>query len=68
MLEVPAVALEPGRPLGLPGRGGSISAGERPFPDSARLLVATDGVLELGSEAAPKRQKREEVRLAFEQS
>ena len=57
----------PGRPLGLPGRGGSISSGERPFPDSARLLVATDGVLELGPEAQ-QRQKREEVRLAFEQS
>ncbi len=63
-----AVFLEcPGRPLGLPGRGGSISAGELDFPDSARLLVATDGVLELGAEA-PQRQKREEVRLAFEQS
>jgi serine phosphatase RsbU (regulator of sigma subunit) len=57
----------PGRPLGLPGRGGSITAGERPFPDTARLLVATDGVLELGPEA-PQRQKREEVRRAFEQS
>jgi serine phosphatase RsbU (regulator of sigma subunit) len=57
----------PGRPLGLPGRGGSISRGERPFPDSARLLVTTDGVLELGPEAQ-QRQKREEVRLAFEQS
>jgi sigma-B regulation protein RsbU (phosphoserine phosphatase) len=57
----------PGRPLGLPGRGGSISSGERPFPDSARLLVTTDGVLELGPEG-PQRQKREDVRLAFEQS
>ena len=63
-----AITLEcPGRPLGLPGKGGAISAGEHAFPDSARLLVATDGVLELGPEGA-QRAKREEVRLAFEQS
>jgi serine phosphatase RsbU (regulator of sigma subunit) len=63
-----AVFLEcPGRPLGLPGKGGTISTGESPFTDTARLLVATDGVLELGAEAQ-QRQKREEVRLAFEQT
>jgi sigma-B regulation protein RsbU (phosphoserine phosphatase) len=64
-----AVVLEcPGRPLGLPGRGG-VGAGERPFPPEARLLATTDGVMELGPDGAgSQRERREDVRLAFEQS
>jgi phosphoserine phosphatase RsbU/P len=61
----------PGRPLGLPGRGG-VGTGARAFPAGARLLAATDGVMELGPEGdgagASQRERREDVRLAFEQS
>jgi phosphoserine phosphatase RsbU/P len=62
----------PGRPLGLPGRGG-VGTGERAFPAGARLLAATDGVMELGPETSngggtAQRERREEVRLAFEES
>jgi FixJ family two-component response regulator len=59
-----AVALDmPGRPLGLPGPGGP-GVGARPFPLGARLVVATDGVLELGPDG-PQRAKREELLRAF---
>jgi CheY-like chemotaxis protein len=50
----------PGRPLGLPGKAG-FSVGERPFSHTARLLGATDGVLELGPERS-HREKREDLR------
>jgi sigma-B regulation protein RsbU (phosphoserine phosphatase) len=53
----------PGRPLGQPGAGG-VAAGSRPFPPGARLLVSTDGVLELGGQES-QRVKREEVLRAF---
>ena len=56
----------PGRPLGLPGKGGA-AVGEREFNADARLLVATDGVFEIGPDR-PLREKREDVRHAFEQS
>jgi sigma-B regulation protein RsbU (phosphoserine phosphatase) len=57
-------ALEgPGRPLGLPGRAG-FTSGERVFPRTARLLAATDGVLELGAEL-PSREKREALQGLF---
>lgn len=56
----------PGRPLGLPGRGG-VGAGELDFPASHQLLATTDGILEVGPEAS-QRQKREEVRQAFSRS
>ncbi len=62
-----AVTLEsPGRPLGLPGAGGP-STGSRPFPVGSRLLVSTDGVLELGSEGS-QRGKREDMVRAFNET
>jgi sigma-B regulation protein RsbU (phosphoserine phosphatase) len=55
-----------GRPLGLPGRIG-FGAGELAFPRSARLLVTTDGVLELGPER-PNREKRDALAALFQRS
>jgi CheY-like chemotaxis protein len=55
-----------GRPLGLPGRAG-FTAGERPFPRTARLLATTDGVLELGPERS-NREKREALAQLFQRS
>jgi phosphoserine phosphatase RsbU/P len=67
MVREPGVAAAtidcPGRPLGQPGAGG-VAVGSRPFPVGARLLVSTDGVLELGAEGS-QRLKREEVLHAF---
>jgi phosphoserine phosphatase RsbU/P len=56
----------PGRPLGLPGKGGA-ATGERDFNGDARLLVATDGVFEVGPDR-PLREKREHVRRSFEET
>ena len=53
----------PGRPLGLPGPGGP-GVGARPFPLGSRLLVATDGVLELGDDR-PQKAKREHLLEVF---
>ena len=65
--EAGVTALEAaGRPLGLPGRAG-FTAGERPFPRTARLLATTDGVLELGPER-PNREKREALAQLFQGS
>lgn len=62
-----AAAIEcPGRPLGLPGKGGP-ATGEREFGGDARLLVATDGVFEMGPDR-PLRERREELRQAFEET
>jgi serine phosphatase RsbU (regulator of sigma subunit) len=62
-----AVSLDcPGRPLGLPGPGGP-GVGTRAFPVGSRLVVATDGVLELGPDG-PQRGKREELLRAFAQT
>jgi sigma-B regulation protein RsbU (phosphoserine phosphatase) len=56
----------PGRPLGQPGAG-TVAVGSRAFPAGARLLVSTDGVLELGEEES-QRLKRDEVLRAFAQT
>jgi sigma-B regulation protein RsbU (phosphoserine phosphatase) len=48
-----------GRPLGLPGKSAT-SVQEIDFPLTARLLAATDGVLELGPDR-PHRERREEM-------
>jgi sigma-B regulation protein RsbU (phosphoserine phosphatase) len=48
-----------GRPLGLPGRSAT-TVQEIDFPITARLLAATDGVLELGPERS-HREHREEI-------
>jgi sigma-B regulation protein RsbU (phosphoserine phosphatase) len=62
-----AEAIEcPGRPLGLPGPKGAAS-GELPFGQGSRLLVATDGVLELEPERS-QREQREELRALLERS
>ena len=59
----------PGRPLALPGPDGgrTTSAGELAFPADARMLVGTDGLLEIGTEGS-QREKWEHVRQAFEKS
>ncbi|HEY0714699.1 MAG TPA: PP2C family protein-serine/threonine phosphatase, partial [Polyangia bacterium] len=53
----------PGRPLGLPGAGGP-GTGARSFPLGSRLVVATDGVLELGDDGS-QRAKREHLVEVF---
>jgi sigma-B regulation protein RsbU (phosphoserine phosphatase) len=54
----------PGRPLGLPGAGGP-GIGARAFPLGSRLVVATDGVLELGDDGSSQRAKREHLLEVF---
>lgn len=54
----------PGRALGLPGRG-QVGAGEVEFPRSARLFMATDGILEVDVEDSA-RTRRDEIATAFE--
>lgn len=59
-----SIALDcPGRPLGMPGDGAP-GTGTQPFPRGSRLMVATDGVLELGEEES-QRGKRDELLRAF---
>jgi phosphoserine phosphatase RsbU/P len=55
-----------GRPLGLSSTGG-FAAGERAFPHGARLLVMTDGLLELGPPGS-YREKREALCGLLERS